>query len=141
MECPICKERARGDREFANFGPLVFDVTKAKRIVGRKNRKINQLSAEEVRSMALPRPPRKGYTTISLFNIDKRHLSHIPDRTEPVIFGTFANPPGVKKEVNFILDGRHRMVRAAHEGRSVSAYVLTASETRRCTLQDSRPRF
>jgi hypothetical protein len=115
---------------------MVFDVTMAKQMVGGKNREIHQLSAEEVRSMALSRPPQKGYTTISLFNVDKSHLSHIPDRTEPVIFGTLRNP-GVKKRANFILDGRHRMVRAAQEGRGVSTYVLTVSETRRCTLPDS----
>ena len=119
----------------------MFDVTRVKRIVGRKNREIHQISAEVVRSQALPHLPRKGYTTSTEFNVDEDHLSHIPDPTEPVIFGAFSNPPGVKKEVHFILDGRHRMVRAAHEGRGVSAYVLRAIETRRCTLPDSRPRF
>lgn len=139
MECSICRERARGAREFFHLGAWVIDVTRAKQIVGRKNREVHQISAEEVRSMALPPPRRKGYTSLVGFAVDEKHVSHIPDPAEPVIIGTFPDPPRMKgKIVHFVLDDHHRMVRAAREGRGVSAYLLSMDETRRCKMPDSR---
>ncbi|HUZ95738.1 MAG TPA: hypothetical protein VMU57_12585 [Edaphobacter sp.] len=136
MECSICKERARGAQEFARVGAWVFDVTKAKQIAAMK--KIRQISVEEVRSTALPPPPREGYTSLGGFAVDEEHLSHIPDPTEPVIIGIFPTPPRLKKnDLHFVLDGHHHMVRAAHEGRGVSACFLTMNETRRCMMPNS----
>lgn len=142
MECSICTERAEGAPEFFRLGGWVFDVNKAKQIAGKKHREIHQVSAEEVRSLALMPPPREGYSNFGGFHVDEEHLSHIPDPTEPVMFATFPDPPRLKKDdCPFVLDGHHRMVRAAHEGRGVSAYLLTANETRRCMLPESRSRL
>jgi len=139
MECSICVERARGAPEFFHLGGWVIDVNKAKQIAGRKNREIHQVTAEEVRSLALPPPPRKGFSNFGGFHVDKQHLSHLPDPTEPVIIATFPDPKRLKKDAwRFVLDGHHRMVLAAHDGRGVSAYFLTANETRRCMLPESR---
>jgi hypothetical protein len=98
MESSICKERARGAQEFARVGAWVFDVTKAKQIAAMN--KIRQISVKEVRSTALPPPPREGYTSLSGFAVDEEHLSHIPDPTEPVIIGTFPTPPRIKRTIH-----------------------------------------
>jgi len=136
MTCSICLASARGEQEYAYTGGLLWDITKAKQIA-KESQNIVQLSPEQVRTEALSPPGREGYTVISGFEnfIDEKHFSHIEDPAEPVIVGSFPSRSSRdKSRVHIVIDGHHRMVLAAREGRCVIAYVLNAAESRLCIL-------
>jgi hypothetical protein len=136
MKCLICEERAKGKKEVARFGPIYWDITKAKQIA-KERQNIIELPPEQVREEALSPAPREGYSVIGGFEtvIDEDHLSHIPDPTEPVIVACLPPYPGGDQgDLPIVIDGHHRMVLAAREGRGVSAYFLSLDESRRCIL-------
>jgi hypothetical protein len=108
-------------------------------MIAKESQNIVQLSSEQVRTEALPPPPREGYSVIGGFDaaVDEDHLSHIPDPTEPVIVASLPPASGSDHgDLHILIDGYHRMMLAAREGRGVSAYVLTVDESRRCILPE-----
>jgi len=131
-ETKECRQCPNGKNyEHYSFFAYEWDVKKAREITaGRQPDRM--ATPDEIRKYGLQvDPPRKdenGATYISLFYTNDEHLAHIPEEKlrEPILFA----PIIVGGTTSYVLiDGSHRAVRLAREGKNVPAIVLTPQES------------
>ena len=142
MSCDNCGPH---EHEFFRMVSLEFDVAAANKLVtpGRPTRVVPQ---NFLRGMGLPLEEEKCLNCgapistcscgkmshhMSMVYINEQHLAHLEDVNRPGIIATvlWAKPGDGAKYSAILIDGNHRAVRAAREGREFKAIMLTPTET------------
>jgi len=139
-----CRQCPNGTKyeHYSFLGGYEWDVLKAREITaGRKADR--QVTPDELRKYGLQIDPPKvgpnGERYISMMFHSDEHLAHIPEEklAEPIIFA----PIIVGDSTSYILiDGNHRAVRLAREGKVVPAIILTPQESFDCFVMKFTPK-
>jgi len=96
----------------------LYNVTKAKALIQRGERKIFHLPAEFTQEVLRVNVP------------DPRHVDHVCT-DDPCILGTTLTPEGLKV---LMIDGTHRAARLLKQGEQARAKLLMPEETAACEL-------
>lgn len=124
-------------RQYFTFGPFVFDVDKALKIIAKDpDRPVHPVSvAQWAKAIGVEKTLAEYHEggTLPLLRgeIDEEYARTKADLSIPVIFADISAKKG--DEPNYMLiDGTHRLRRAFLEGRDqLDAYVLDFAETRK----------
>ena len=122
------------DQRF-QFGPWLFDISKAQAIVDRKPRPAQPVPVEVWAGFyGLTERQDESASLLGPRNLDRAYAV-TTDLTEPLLIATMRNADGAR--FSLLVDGVHRLYHAYVDGvAELSAHVLTIDETLAIRIDD-----